>query len=56
LILHREEIAYVRLDEYLSYMTKIFKIKGVENRGGSVAGNNRGGGAKPDVVPRLYMY
>jgi hypothetical protein len=31
LILHKEEIAYVRPDEYISYTTKIFILTGVEN-------------------------
>jgi hypothetical protein len=56
LILHREEIACVKSDEYTSYTTKIFILTVVENRGDSVAGNNRGGGAKLDAAPRLCMY
>jgi hypothetical protein len=56
LSLHKEEIAFVRLDEYISYKTKILILTGVENREGSARGNNRGGGAKPDAAPRLCMY
>jgi hypothetical protein len=56
LSLHKEEIAFVRADQYISYMTKILILIGVENSAGSVGGNNVGGGAKPDATPRLCMY
>jgi hypothetical protein len=36
--------------------TRILKLTGVWNWAGSAGGNNIGGGAKPCVAPRLYMY
>jgi hypothetical protein len=46
----------VRPDENISYMTKICILIGVENRGGLVARNNGGGGAKANIAPRIYIY
>jgi hypothetical protein len=54
--LHRGEIAIVRSDEYISYRTKILILTKVDNRAGSVGGNNEGGGAIPETAPRLCMY
>jgi hypothetical protein len=56
LSLHWEEIACVRLDEYISCRTKILILTGVWNWEGSAGGNNRGSGAKPYTAPRLCMY
>jgi tRNA G10 N-methylase Trm11 len=56
LSLYREEIACVRPDEYISYSTRISILTKVWNWVGSAAGNNGGGGVKPDVALRLCMY
>jgi hypothetical protein len=56
LSLHREKIACVILDEYISCMTRILIRIGVWNWAGSDGGNNKGGGAKLCAAPRLYMY
>jgi hypothetical protein len=56
LSLHREEIACVIPDKYISCRTRIFILTGVWNRAGSTVGNNGGGGAKPYAAPRLCMY
>jgi hypothetical protein len=55
LSLHREEIVCVRPVEYISYSSRILIFIGVWNWAGSAEGNNRGGGAKPDAAPRLYV-
>jgi hypothetical protein len=56
LSLHREEIACMRPDEYISCKTKILIITGVWNLAGSVEGNNKGAGVEPYATPRLRMY
>jgi hypothetical protein len=54
--MYREEIASVRQDKYISYMTKTFVLTGVENCGGGGEVNSAGGGATPIAVPRVCMY
>jgi hypothetical protein len=56
LSMHREEIACVIPDEYISWRTRILILTGVWNEEGSTGGNNRGGGAKPCAAPMLCMY
>jgi hypothetical protein len=56
LSLHREEIACVIPDEYISWRIRILILTGVWNWAGSTGGNNGGGRAKPCAAPRLYMY
>jgi hypothetical protein len=56
LSLHKEEIAFVRANEHISYMTKILILIRVENSASSVGGNIGGGGAKLDATPRLCIY
>jgi hypothetical protein len=56
LSLHREEIACVIPDKYISSRTRILILTGVWNSAGSTVGNNGGGGAKLSAAPRLYMY
>jgi hypothetical protein len=46
LSLHREEIACVIPDGYISCGTRILILTGVWNKAGSTRGNNRGGVAK----------
>jgi hypothetical protein len=56
LSLHREEIAFLRLDEYISCRNKNLILIGVWNWEGSAGGNNGVGGARPCVARRLCIY